>query len=142
MTRILSGYNQSSKLQTADQNTAAIQKKTAELEQKIQKLEAEKQKLEEAEFTGAAVTVKKTTAGTKKIKVTWKKLNSAKGYEISYALKSNFKGAKKVTTTKTKKTLTKLKSGKKYYVRVRAYKNVNGKKVYTKYSTILSVKVK
>lgn len=134
--------DQSSKLQTADQNTAAIQKKTAELEQKIQKLEAEKQKLGEAEFTGAAVTVKKTTAGTKKIKVTWKKLNSAKGYEISYALKSNFKGAKKVTTTKTKKTLTKLKSGKKYYVRVRAYKNVNGKKVYTKYSTILSVKVK
>lgn len=32
--------------------------------------------------------------------------------------------------------------GKKYYVKVRAYKNVNGKKVYGKWSNVKSVKCK
>ena len=40
------------------------------------------------------------------------------------------------------RTLKKLKKGKKYYVRVRIYKVVNGNKIYSSWSTVKSVKVK
>ncbi len=53
------------------------------------------------------------------------------------------KNAKKVTAKKsaTSKTVKKLKSGKTYYVQVRAYKVVNGVKVYGKWSKKKKVKV-
>ncbi len=57
--------------------------------------------------------------------------------------KKNFKGAKKVSISKSKKTYTKkkLKAKKKYYIRIRAYKtykdaNKKIKKVYGKWTTI------
>lgn len=65
------------------------------------------------------LTVKKT-GGTKK-KITFQKVKNADGYLIQYATKSNFKNVKTVDTTKTSVTLTKLKKGKKYYIRVCAY---------------------
>lgn len=74
-------------------------------------------------------------SGSKKLKVTWKKDTTISGYEIEYSLKKNFKsGVKKVTVKKAKTTSTvikKLKKGKKYYVRIRAYKDVtvNGQNV-------------
>ena len=44
------------------------------------------------------------------------------------------KKAKLKNTKKNKIALKKLKSNKKYYVRVRAYKNINGKKHFGKWS--------
>ena len=42
----------------------------------------------------------------------------------------------------TSKTITKLKKGKTYYVKVRAYtKDSKGKKVYGKYSNVKKVKI-
>lgn len=80
----------------------------------------------------------------RKLKVSWSK-NTAAGYEVQYSLKKNFKGAKKVTVKGNKKnyvTIKKLKKGKKYYVRVRAY-NMNGKKkLYGAYSKVKKVKIK
>lgn len=55
------------------------------------------------------------------------------------------KNNKSVTVTKqktTKATVKKLKSKKKYYVRVRTYKKVNGKKIYSSWSKVKSVKTK
>lgn len=98
------------------------------------------------------VTVKKATI--KKVKSTkkktmlvqWKKLASVSGYQVQIALKKNFKKGKKTYTVKkaktTKKTIKKLKRKKKYFVRIRAYKTVNGKKYYGKWSKVKSVKVK
>lgn len=68
-----------------------------------------------------------------KLTVKWKKDSQASGYEIQCSLKKNFKKIAAKTTIKkagtTSKTFKKLKKGKKYYVRVRAYKTtkVNGK---------------
>ena len=78
----------------------------------------------------AAVKSIKAAKG-RKMTVKWAKDSSVSGYEIQYALKSNFKGAKKVTVKKASAastTIKKLKAGRKYYVRVRAYKDgsVNG----------------
>lgn len=87
----------------------------------------------------------KAKAGKKQMTVTWKRDKNAKGYQITYAQKKNFKKAKNVAITKnktTKKVIKKLKAGKKYYVKVRAYKKSGNKKVYGAYSKVKTVKVK
>ena len=64
----------------------------------------------------------------KKATVSWKKNAQATGYQIQYSTSKKFKKAKTVWVTKNKskkpsKTISKLKAGKKYYVRIRAYAN-------------------
>lgn len=89
--------------------------------------------------------------GKKSITVKWKKVKSIKGYQIEYSTSKKFtkKTSKKVLVSKQKKTSTaikNLKGKKKYYVRIRTYKNVkfNGKtvKVYSSWSKSKSVKTK
>lgn len=89
----------------------------------------------------------KLTSGKKKIKVSWKRQLAGKpGYQIQYSTSSKFKSGKKTKTISnnktTSKTITKLKSRKKYYVRIRTYKTVKGKKVYSAWSKVKSIKTK
>lgn len=84
---------------------------------------------------------KLTNGKGKKLTVKFSKATGAKGYEVSYATAKNFKKAKKKTTTKTSLTLTKLKKGKTYYVRVRSYIKVGKKKVYSAYSPVMKKKI-
>lgn len=90
--------------------------------------------------------IKKLGKGKKKFTVTWAKISGVKGYQIQYSTDKKFKkNNKSVTVTKqktTKATVKKLKSKKKYYVRVRTYKTVNGKKIYSSWSKVKSVKTK
>ncbi len=92
------------------------------------------------------VKVASAKAGKKSIKVTWKKVKGIKGYQIQYSTNKKFKKGNKTITVKSTKstsaTIKKLKSKKKYYVRMRTYKIVNGKKVYSAWSKAKSVKVK
>ena len=103
---------------------------------------------ESATGTETAITVAKpsnvkATAKKKAFKVSWKKVTGAKGYEVRYSLKSNMSKAKTVSTSATSKTVNKLKAKKKYFVQVRAYKlNSSNKKVYSKWSSKVSVKTK
>lgn len=80
--------------------------------------------------------------------VSWKKQSSqTTGYELAYSTSSRFSKSKtKILTlgrNKTKKTIAKLRKGKRYYVRIRTYKNitVNGKreKLYSGWSKVKSV---
>ena len=90
-------------------------------------------------------TVSKLTAGKKAFTATWKKAPTVAGYQIQYSLKSNFSGAKSVTIKKdstTKTTVKKLKAKKKYFVRIRAYKTIDGKKVYSSWSKSKTVTTK
>ncbi len=78
-----------------------------------------------------------------RLRIKWKKVPNASGYQIQYALNKKFtKKAKKKLLTKTKTTLKKLKRKKTYYVRVRAYRLDGTKKVYGKWSKRVKVKVK
>lgn len=90
--------------------------------------------------------IKKLSKGKKKFTVTWAKVSGVKGYQIQYSSDKKFKkNNKSVTVTKqktTKATVKKLKSKKRYYVRVRTYKTVNGKKIYSSWSKVKSVKTK
>jgi len=81
------------------------------------------------------------------IVVKTKKQAQIKGYQVQYSTSKKFtkkttKAVKVATKKGLKKTVKGLKSGKKYYVRVRAYK-MNGKKtVYSAWTAKKSVKVK
>ena len=90
-----------------------------------------------------AVLKKVKATGKKKVKIIVKKTSEKiNGYEVILSTKKNFKKAKKVTTKKNIVTVRKLKAGKKYFVKVRAFKKVGNKKIYGKYSTVKKVIVK
>ena len=76
----------------------------------------------------------------------WKKVSSCSGYQVQYSKKSNFKNviATKTVSGKSKTSYTgkNFTKGKKYYVRVRSYKTVNGKKYYSAWSSVKSIKCK
>lgn len=91
--------------------------------------------------------ISKLKAGKKQFKATWKKQKTqTTGYEIQYSTNSKFKsGNKKVKIKKNKTTSTtvkKLKGKKKYYVRIRTYKTVNGKKICSEWSKSKKVTTK
>ena len=83
--------------------------------------------------------------GSDGIKVTWKKAAVASGYQVVIATDSGFKKNVEKYTVKKGSTVSKkvedLKAGKTYYVKVRAYKTVNGKKLYGAYSKAKKVKL-
>ena len=84
-------------------------------------------------------------AGNKQLAVSWKKGVGGVGYELEYGLKKDFDGAKKTVFPRTatiRRTLTGLKRGKTYYVRIRAWKKVGGTTYYSAWSGAKSAKVK
>lgn len=90
-------------------------------------------------------TIKSLKKGKKSFILKWKKIKDVKGYQVQYSTSKKFKKAKKVNIKKsstTKLTVKKLKKKKKYYVRMRSYKMVNGKKVYSSWSKTKTVKTK
>lgn len=89
----------------------------------------------------------KAKGAKKKISVSWKKqTKKTTGYQIQYSTNKNFrKNNKKINVNKNKTTtkdLLKLKRKKKYYIRIRTYKKVNGKKIYSDWSKVKKVKTK
>ncbi len=94
----------------------------------------------------------KLKAKKKGLTISWnRQASQTSGYEIQYSTSSKFtKKATKTVTVKnsrtTSRSISKLKAKKKYYVRIRTYKNakVNGKtkKFYSGWSKSKSVKTK
>ena len=89
-------------------------------------------------------TITSVKAENKTIKVKWKKRANITGYQIQVATDKKFKKNAKTVVVKKQKTTTatikKLKSKKKYYVRIRTYKNSNNKKIYSPWSKVKSTK--
>lgn len=148
------------------QSLEAANKKQEELNKKIEEiqrsLEEAKKQLAKAEEqlkkqnsvpTPTAILVKKPgqvkglklKAGKKKVTVTYKKVSGATSYKVTYSTSKKFKKAKTVTVKSgktVKKTISKLKSKKTYYVKVRAVKKVKGKSYIGKWSAVKKVKIK
>ena len=107
---------------------------------------------EAARPSSAQKTVKKTTAKVasvtsakkKQAAVQLKKVKKATGYQVQLSTSKKFtkKTTVTVNTKKVKYTFKKLKSGKTYYVRSRAYRKENKTTVYGKYSRIAKIVVK
>ncbi len=89
--------------------------------------------------------IKKISTKKKKVTLKWNKISQATGYEVymSTNKKSKYKRIKTIKKNKTVSyTTSKLKKGKKYYFKVRTYRTVNGKKVYSGYTSVKNIKVK
>lgn len=78
----------------------------------------------------------------KKIRVQYKSKKSFEGYEVSYASKKDFRNQKSAKVKGTAVTISGLKKGTTYYIRVRGYKkDAYGNYYYTPYSKAKKVKV-
>ena len=84
-----------------------------------------------------AIKIKKGKAVIK-----WKSIKNASRYEIQCSSSRKFKKLQKKTTKKTSIVVKKLKKKKLYYIRVRAYSTINGKKVYGTFSSIRKIKTR
>ena len=91
-------------------------------------------------MTVPSLTVK---AGNKQVALKWKKVSGASGYQV---YRANSKNGKYTLVASIKKGSTvsytnkNLKAGKIYYYKVRAYRTVNNKKVYSSYSAVKAAK--
>lgn len=93
----------------------------------------------------ATTKVEKLVGKSKGFGIRWQKQTSSTGYQIRYSTNSNMKNAKSVLVTKNSykaKQITGLKAKKKYYVQVRTYRVVNGKRYYSSWSAKKSVTTK
>ncbi len=88
---------------------------------------------------------KVASASYDKLRLSWEPMSGVDGYQIyratsksgKYAKIATVKGASSATYTDTGRTC-----GTRYYYKLRAYKKIGGKTVYSKYSTILSAYAK
>ncbi|MGN8729284.1 hypothetical protein [Hornefia butyriciproducens] len=138
-------------LEAAKKELDEAKKANAANEERIRQLEAElaaeKAKNAAKPAAPAKSSISKLTAGKKKITAKWKKVTGIKGYQLQYSTSKSF--SKKSTKSKTiksykttKMTISKLKAKKYYYVRVRTYKTVDGKTVYSGWSASKKAKTK
>lgn len=80
--------------------------------------------------------------GKEKVKLRYTAINDATGYQV-YVKAPEAKKFTKVKTTSSKSTtLSKLKKGKTYQYKVRAYRTVGDSKIYSTFSAVKKIKVK
>ena len=78
-----------------------------------------------------------------KVKISWTNISGESGYQISQSTsKSKTKIVSTYKTTSGKSKTIKATKGKTYYYKVRAYKTVNGKKIYGAWSSVKAYKLK
>ncbi len=66
----------------------------------------------------------------------------ADGYQVVYSTGKNFRKAKKKRVSGNKTVLSGLRSGKVYYVKVRAFRKQNGARIYGAYSGVKKIRMK
>lgn len=89
----------------------------------------------------AAVSLSVKAAAYNKQKLTWKKVSGAAGYEIYRTASLNGKYSKvKVVSSNVTSLSVSAVTGRTYYYKIRAYKNVNGGKIYGNYSSVKKAK--
>ena len=80
----------------------------------------------------------------KSLTVSWKKVTQVSGYQIQYSQSKSFKNAKTVNVgyKYSSKKISGLKAGKRYYVRIRTYKNAHNNKYYSSWNKTKNITIK
>lgn len=89
---------------------------------------------------GVPLNLKATSSSYNSIKISWTAATGANGYEIYRSESSNGKYSSVKTVKGTSCNNTGLTTDKTYYYKVKAYRNVGTKKVYSSYSSVVSAK--
>ena len=84
----------------------------------------------------------KLKPGKKKMTIKWKKQSGVTGYQIAYKKSGSWKMKLVKGASKSSLTVKKLSRKKKYSVKIRAYKTIDGKKVFGAWSAVKKAKVK
>lgn len=89
----------------------------------------------------ASTSLKSAKGGPRSLTAKWKGVRGTSGYQLRYATSSSMKGAKykAISGSKTKATVKRLRSGRRYYVQVRSYTKYPGKTMYSTWSNKRSV---
>ncbi len=82
--------------------------------------------------------VKAAVASATSVTVSWNAVTGASGYEVYRATSSNGTYSKLGEVTTTSRKCPGLKTGTAYYFKVRAFIELNGKKTYSQYSSVVS----
>ena len=94
--------------------------------------------------TPVKTSITKISTGTKAFTVSWTKKTGMNGYQISYSTKKSFSSSttknKYASASSSYKKISGLSQRKTYYVRIRTYTLKNGKKVFSGWSSVKSVK--
>lgn len=132
--------------------TPADLKKLTDAESRLAELKAARNNPQKGAAAGAkakkpaATKIIKSKCGKKKVTLYWKKITrDNRGYQIRCSLRKSMKKSRILTITSpkiTKKTITKLRSGKKYYFQIRSYNKVKGKKVCSKWSAKKALRIR
>lgn len=120
-------------------------KKAEEAKKKAAKKKAQQEALKK-KYTPSKTSIKSIKKLKKnQVKLTWKKVKNATGYEVYQSMKKN-SGYKKVKTITKNKTVTykagKLKKKKTYYFKIRTYRKAGGTTYYGNYSNVKKMEVK
>ena len=94
------------------------------------------------EIKPAKVETLTATAGTTAVTLKWGAVKGADGYQIYYSTSKDGDYKKLTSTSKTSFKKSGLKSGKKYYFKVRAYKKSDSGTLYGSFSAVKSAKIK
>ena len=108
----------------------------------VQAMTTEQKNVEKSKVVSSKVklrkpSIRKIKSKKKSLIISWKRIQNITGYKLQYSTKKNFKKSKTVIIKKvsvTSKSIKKLKRNKKYYVRLKTYKVVNGKKYQSPWS--------
>ncbi|MGN0523427.1 MAG: fibronectin type III domain-containing protein [Eubacterium sp.] len=93
----------------------------------------------------ATTSITAVSSRSKSFGIRWTKQTNSTGYQIRYSTGSKMTNAKNVLVTKrtaVTKMITGLKANKKYYVQIRTYRVINGKRYYSDWSAVKSVTTK
>jgi len=134
--------------ESTEKITEDLNKANSDLSDALDKLDNTEKELEKAKTDNkiqkiAKVKAVSAKAAKKKVTVKWKKVTGATGYVVYRSLKKSkdyteVKTIKKVGTVKF--TDKKVKKGKKYFYKIRAYKTVSGNQMFGAYSKVLKTK--
>lgn len=135
------------KNEKAAREEQALKAQKAQQQQKASAAAAQQEAANAQKYTPAKVKLKSAKkTGTKKVKLTWKKVKGCSGYEIYV---SNKKGAgyKKVANVKKWKKVScivkkGIKKKKTSYFKVRAYRKAAGKTYYGAFSNVKKVRMR
>lgn len=97
------------------------------------------------EYSINAPKISKVKAGSKKCKITWKKVKDISGYELQLSTTKKFKKIArtvKVSESSNNVTVKSLRKKTTYYVRMRTYIIINGKRITSDWSGVKKVTVK